>query len=420
MVYAVARYMVRFDPRRADEVKRQLRTLGVTIVKQVLDYVVVEMPPNLIPRVEAIPGVIEVVPEVTYRIAEVVPIEVKVARLYPLLVNPLTLPIALIESARMDSGKYHWATGNSRATVGADVADRLRVTGKGVKVAVLDTGVDPTLEDQLGVWGESTTTGQPLPWDENGHGTHVISTCCGRGAPDPYGRLLGVAPNADVFGVKVLGYGAGFGSTSDIDDGILRAWKAGAKILNMSLGADIKPGARGDEGRDPICRALRLVERDGVIPVVAAGNSGPGYASTPGFCSDAITVGAVDRDLKIARFSSRGHPDYVDRGKPEVVAPGVYIRATVSTGSLIDVMQWMDGFRRASISGTSMATPHAAGVIALWVEYLRGRGVPDRDINVSMVKDIIRRYGRPYDPDYGHGVISFEWAVRYYEEVLAR
>jgi subtilisin family serine protease len=82
-------------------------------------------------------------------------------------------------------------------------------------------------------------------------------------------------------------------------------------------------------------------------------------------------------------------------------------------------MQWMDGVRRASISGTSMSAPHASGVVALWVEYLRGRGVPDRDINVYMVKDIIRRYGRPYDPDYGHGVINFEWVVRYYEEVLA-
>jgi intein/homing endonuclease len=157
---------------------------------------------------------------------------------------------------------------------------------------------------------------------------------------------------------------------------------------------------------------------EGII-VHNSGNSGQGYASTPGFCSEAITVGAVDRDLKIARFSSRGHPDYVERGKPEIVAPGVYIRATTATGSLIDVMQWMDGVRRASISGTSMSSPHASGVVALWVEYLRGRGVPDRDINVSMVKDIISRYGKPYDPDYGHGVISFEWAVRYYEEVLA-
>jgi hypothetical protein len=416
----MARYMVRVDPARVEDVKRQLRALGIAIVKQVLDYIVVDMPPNMVPRVEAIPGVIEVVPEVTYRVAEVVPIEFKIAKLYPLILNPLTLPIALAESARMDSGKYHWVTGSSRLAVGADAADRLGVTGAGVKVAVLDTGVDPSLEDQLGVWGESTTTGQPLPWDENGHSTHVISTCCGRGAWDPYGRLLGVAPKAEVFGIKVLGYGAGFGSTSDIVDGILRAWKAGAKVINMSLGADIKPGARGDEERDPLCRAIRLVARDGVIPVIAAGNSGPGYASTPGFCSEAITVGAVDRDLMIARFSSRGHPDYTERSKPEVVAPGVYIRATVATGSLIDVMQWMDGVRRATISGTSMATPHATGVIALWVEYLRRRGVPDKAINVSMVKDIIRRYGKPYDPDYGHGVIRFEWVVRYYEEVLAR
>ena len=116
--------------------------------------------------------------------------------------------------------------------------------------------------------------------------------------------------------------------------------------------------------------------------------------------------------------SSRGHPDYVDRQKPEVVSPGTFIQASTATGSLIDVMQFMDGIRRACISGTSMASPHCTGVITLWVDYLRRQGVPDSEINVALIKDIIRRYGKSWDPVLGYGTPRFEWVVQYYEEVL--
>jgi len=416
----MARYMVRVDPTRIDEVRRALRAMGIPVIRTVMDYIVIDIPPNLVPRIQEIPGVIEVVPERTYRIATfvAVPVEKKLQQLAGLLMNPLTLPMALARSAQIDAGKYYWVTSESRKALGAEEADKLGVQGEGVKVAVLDTGVDPTLEDLLGVFGESTMEPQPLPLDENGHGSHVASTCCGRGAPDPHGKILGVAPRASVFGIKCLGMGIGTGSTSDIVEAILKAWQRGAKVINMSLGTDISPGERHNEEADPICRAIRLVSRDGVIVVVAAGNSGQGYASTPGICSDAITVGAIDAEGKIADFSSRNHPDYEERQKPEVVAPGVNIHATTATGSMIDVMQFMDGIRRACISGTSMATPHVSGVVALWVDYLRRQGVPDGEINVALVKDIIRRYGKGWDSVYGYGTPRFEWVVQYYEEVL--
>ncbi|RLG86309.1 MAG: hypothetical protein DRO39_03490, partial [Thermoprotei archaeon] len=67
---------------------------------------------------------------------------------------------------------------------------------------------------------------------------------------------------------------------------------------------------------------------------------------------------------------------------------------------------------------TSMATPHVAGLVALWVEYLRRQGVPDSEINVALIRDIIRRYGRGWDSVYGYGVPKFSWVVQYYEEVL--
>ncbi len=412
------RYMVRVEPRMAEQVKASLRALGVRPIRQVLDYIVIDVPPELVPKIREITGVIEVVEERTFRIAAVVPVEAKLSKLYRYLVNPLTLPLALRESLRMDEGKYYWVTSESRKVLGAHEADKLGIQGRGVKVAVLDTGADPTIEDLLGVFGESTIEAQPVPLDENGHSVHCMSTCCGRGAPDPHGKLLGVAPKASVRAFKCLGFGIGTGSTSDIVEAILKAWQWGAKVINMSLGADIAPGERHDEEKDPICRAIRLVARDGVIVIVAAGNSGEGYASTPGICREAITVGAIDREGYIAEFSSRNHPDYEERQKPEVVAPGVNIHATTATGSMIDVMQFMDGIRRACISGTSMATPHVSGVVALWVEYLRRQGVPDSEINVEMVRDIIRRYGKSWDEEYGHGAPRFEWVVSYYEEVL--
>jgi len=414
----VARYMVRVDPARLEEVRRALRSMGVPIVRQVWDYVVVDVPPGLVPRIREVPGVVEVIRERPFKIAALVPVEKKLAQLFGLLANPLTLPAALARSAQMDAGKYYWVTSESRKALGADEADRLGIHGEGVRVAVLDTGVDPTVEDLLGIPGESTIEAQPLPWDENGHSMHVASTCCGRGAPDPHGRLLGVAPRASVFGVKCLGLGIGTGSTSDIVEAILRAWQRGAKVINMSLGSDVAPGERHDPEADPICRAVRLVSRDGVIVIAAAGNSGEGYASTPGACPDAITVGAVDAEGRIADFSSRNHPVYEERQKPDVVAPGVNIHATTATGSLIDVMQWMDGIRRACISGTSMSSPHVSGLVALWVEYLRRQGVPDSEINVALIRDIIRRYGRGWDSVYGYGVPKFSWVIQYYEEVL--
>ena len=416
----MARYLIRFDPALKEQVRSSLRALGIPVVRAVLDYFVVEIPPDLVPRIREIPGVVEVVPERTFRIAAFIPVEKKAAQLHRLLINPATTPLALVRSAQLDAGKYYWVTYESRKVLGALEADALGIQGEGVKVAVLDTGIDPTLEDLLGTAGESTIEMQPAPLDENGHGSHVASTCCGRGASDPHGLLLGVAPRANVKAFKCLGFGVGTGSTSDIVEAILKAWQWGAKVINMSLGGDIPPDERHDEETDPVCRAIRLVSRDGVIVVAAAGNSGEGYASTPGICSDTITVGAIDAEGRIADFSSRRHIDYVDRQKPEVVVPGVNIHATTATGSLIDVMQWMDGLRRACISGTSMATPHVSGLIALWVDYLRRQGVPDKAINAALIKNIIRRYGKGWDSEYGHGVPRFEWVLDWLSERLGR
>jgi len=99
----MARYLVRFDPAMEESVRRALRALGVTLVRRVMDYYVIDIPPNLVAKVQEIPGVIEVVPERTYRIAAFMPVEKKLAQLYGLLVNPLTTPVALMRSAQIDT-----------------------------------------------------------------------------------------------------------------------------------------------------------------------------------------------------------------------------------------------------------------------------------------------------------------------------
>lgn len=414
----MARYLVEYEVTRRDEVLRALKALAVPVVGEVMNYFIVDIPPAMEYRVRELPGVIDVIPERVYYVA-FVPVEVKLRKLAPMLMNPVTAPQALALSAEMDVGKYYWVTGESRKALGADKAQAAGVTGRGVKVAVIDTGVDPTLMDLLGTPAESCMRAEPVPWDENGHGSHVSSTCCGRGAADPHGKILGVAPGATLKAFKALGFGVGTGLTSEIMKAILRAGEWGAKVINMSLGADIKPGERWDVSKDPLCRAIKYVSsKYGAIVCVAAGNSGRGYASTPGICPEAVTVSAVDHEFRVADFVSRGHPQYVEERKPEVAAPGVNIHATCATASLIDNMQWMDGPRRACISGTSMATPHVTGLMALWVQYLRGKGVPDEEITASMVKDIVRRYGGGWSEDVGYGVPRFEWVVSYWEEVL--
>jgi subtilisin family serine protease len=141
---------------------------------------------------------------------------------------------------------------------------------------------------------------------------------------------------------------------------------------------------------------------------IAAGNSGRGHASCPGLSKGAITVAALRKDLTVADFSSREHPDYLALRKPDVGAPGVYTGA--STTGLIAAMEFYDGFKTAFISGTSMATPHISGLLALWAEYARRKRV---ELTKDIVMDIIRRYSEGWRPDVGYGVPRFEWIVDY-------
>ncbi|GAB2811808.1 S8 family peptidase [Lentzea nigeriaca] len=235
------------------------------------------------------------------------------------------------------------ALDRSTQQIGAPQAWQAGITGKGVKVAVIDSGVDEKHPDLQGKQvAEKNFTNAPDATDEVGHGTHVASTIASKGE-----KYRGVAPDAEILDAKVC-------RARGCDDSAILAamqWAAeqGAQVVNMSLSGPDTPGI------DPVEEAVNRISRDtGTLFVVAAGNAGrPETIGSPGSAESSLTVGAVDRNDGIAPFSSRG-PAADGAVKPDVTAPGV------------DIMAAEAGTQgHVAMSGTSMATPHVAGVVAL-------------------------------------------------------
>ncbi|MGW3634612.1 S8 family serine peptidase [Streptomyces sp. NPDC005122] len=229
-------------------------------------------------------------------------------------------------------------------------------TGKGVDVAVLDTGVDaehPDLAGQVAAT-EDFVPGESVV-DGNGHGTHVASTIAGTGAASG-GKERGVAPGAKLHIGKVLS-DDGYGQDSWVLAGM--EWAARdqhAKIISMSLGGG------PTDGTDPLSTAVDTLSAEtGALFTIAAGNAGPDRYSVgaPGAADAALTVGAVDGSDSLADFSSRGPRAGDGAVKPDLTAPGVDILAARSQYSPEGSGPYQ------TMSGTSMATPHVAGAAAL-------------------------------------------------------
>ncbi len=257
-----------------------------------------------------------------------------------------------------------WLDGRTRATldqstkqIGAPTAWRDGYDGRGVKVAVLDTGYDaghPDLAKQV-VASESFIPDQAVQ-DLHGHGTHTASIVAGLGTASD-GNREGVAPGADLLVGKVLD-NSGSGYDSEAIAGMEWAVQQGAKVISMSL------GGQPTDGSDPMSQAVdQLSKSSGALFVIAAGNAGAEETvAAPGTASEALTVGAVDRDDQLAYFSSRG-PRLGDGAlKPEVIAPGVDIAAARAAGT---VQGNVLSEYYTAMSGTSMATPHVAGAAAI-------------------------------------------------------
>ncbi|MDX6312731.1 MAG: hypothetical protein QOF44_2195 [Streptomyces sp.] len=264
-------------------------------------------------------------------------------------------------SALRDGFSKIWLDGKVRAQleqstgqIGAPAAWAAGYDGKGVKVAVLDTGVDLNHPDLAGrvsqavsfVPGETSADG-------NGHGTHTTSTVGGSGAASD-GAEKGVAPGADLLMGKVLA-DEGYGDDSWVIAGMEWAVAQGAKVISMSL-SDSYPS----DGTDPMSQAVnQLSEKSGALFVIAAGNTGTEASmGSPSTADAALTVAAVDANDELANFSTLG-PRFGDYSlKPDIAAPGVDILAAKAGGST--ETGWYQ-----TMSGTSMATPHVAGAAAI-------------------------------------------------------
>ncbi|MEQ3553796.1 S8 family serine peptidase [Pseudonocardia nematodicida] len=240
---------------------------------------------------------------------------------------------------------------------GVDAASE---TGAGIVVAVLDTGLDLTHPDFAGrqIEARSFVDGQE-PQDAQGHGTHCTGTAAGPLTPGS-GRRYGVAHEATILIGKVLG-DDGSGTDAGILEGIEWAITSGAHIVSMSLGADVEEVSPAYEN------AGRRALDAGVLIIAAAGNNAErsagnvGFVGTPANSPSIMAVGAVDADLAIADFSAASSS--VEGGQVDLVGPGVDVYSA-----------WPMPQRTDSISGTSMACPHASGIAALWSQRTGARG----------------------------------------------
>tara|TARA_B100000212_G_scaffold57018_4_gene38049 strand:+ start:8592 stop:10532 length:1941 start_codon:yes stop_codon:yes gene_type:complete len=248
--------------------------------------------------------------------------------------------------------------------------------GSGTTVAIIDTGLDgnhtslddqdddPTTDDPkiLGFYdavnSPDDTSGNIFPFDDQGHGSHCGGTTAGTGAPTY--EHPGMAPQAHLVGVKVLG-ADGSGSFSGVMAGM--QWtidtmhQYNTKIASMSLGG---PGAIEwtSSEEDSVNRQANKMVRSGIALFIAAGNNAvSAQIGTPGSAEDVITVGALDKDTSIAVYSSQG-PTEEGRVKPNLA----YM------GSSIMSVEYNSGDQYSAKSGTSMATPGAAGVGALMLQ----------------------------------------------------
>lgn len=243
--------------------------------------------------------------------------------------------------------------------------------GEGVRVAVIDSGVAPhfALKDVVVDWRNFTKDSEV--YDSLGHGSHVAGII---GAKT--GAAKGIAPGCSILSFKVLGH-SGMGSVEAVAAAVRASVEAKVDIACMSLGSPKADGRLHD--------AIRHATSNGVIVVCAAGNDG-GAVNYPAAFVETIAVGAVDKEGNVCEFSSRGK-------EITVAAPGQDITST-----------WLnDGY--ACVSGTSMAAPFVAGVLALYVSACRKE---KRKVDVAQaLAETCRDAGAPGKCDeYGWGLMD--------------
>lgn len=253
--------------------------------------------------------------------------------------------------------------------------------GAGVKIAIIDTGIDynhPDLDANY-AGGKDFFNNDDDPMDDNGHGTHVAGTIAGE---DDGAGVVGVAPDADIYALKVLNENGG-GYYSDIIAAVQWAVVNGIQVTNNSYGSSRDPGSIVKAAFDNAADA-------GVLHIAAAGNSGSpkGKGNNviyPARYASVVAVAATNSNDTRASWSSTG-PDV------ELAAPGVGITSTVPGGGY------------ASFSGTSMASPHVAGTAALVIA--AGHVTTNTDVRLRLADTAVDLGDAGRDNHYGHGLVD--------------
>lgn len=248
--------------------------------------------------------------------------------------------------------------------------------GTGIKVAVLDTGLDLQHPDFQGrtIVSQSFVPGEDVQ-DAQGHGTHCIGTALGSLNPSTLPRY-GVAPQAEIYAGKVLS-NRGMGDGSWILAGMEWALASGCHIISMSLGSATEPGEPYSEFYENVAR--RILNR-GTLIIAAAGNESSRRdgvikpVASPANCPSIMAVAALDSNLQVADFSCGG--TNAEGGQVDIAAPGVDVYSTVPMPSKYD-----------RYSGTSMATPHVAGIAAL---YAQTTGLTGRELWSTLIQNAQR------------------------------
>lgn len=269
---------------------------------------------------------------------------------------------------------------SAKKTVKADKLNAQGHLGKGVTIAILDTGISPvedfTQPKNRIVAFKDFINGKQEPYDDNGHGTHVAGIAAGNGSCSG-GKYAGIAPNCDIVAVKVLDKN-GSGISSDVLAGL--QWiidnkdKYNIRIINLSVGTN------EIYTEDPLVRGVEEAWNKGVVMTIAAGNNGPdrGSVTSPGISRKVITVGASD-DNKSVKIWGNVMENYSGRGptveciiKPDVIAPGGDIisclTATLPEKRIKSPNTKIVSKNYIQMSGTSMSTPIVTGAIALLLE----------------------------------------------------
>ena len=296
------------------------------------------------------------------------------------------------------------------------VREQLNLTGNGVTIAVIDTGIHPhddlTSPTNRIIAFHDLINGESEPYDDNGHGTHCAGDAAGNGSLSN-GKYIGPAPEASIIGLKVLDE-QGSGRLSTIIEGL--EWcidhkeEHNIRIISLSLGAPAYESFRDD----PLSLAAQQAWHQGIVVCAAAGNSGPTAAtiSTPAIDPFIITVGSTDdkntlerSDDYIAEYSSRG-PTIDTLIKPDIYAPGTNIISLLAPGSSIEseLPEMIIDENYIQLSGTSMATPICAGIIALMLE-------ANPKLSPNDIKSILKATAHPTLDDIW-GYIEAESAIR--------